>query len=104
MVNTTLLKNAKMTIMSFDGGRPLDANISKRWKFFSNGFEELHTSKTNFVKAMKNLEGTNLPHQKANIGALDDVVLGVLYDMFLDITSTHQVNSIDCSRHWFYTL
>ncbi len=50
MANTTLLKNAKMTLMSFDGGRPLDVNISKRWRTFSNGFEELHTSKTNFVK------------------------------------------------------
>ncbi len=33
MANTTLLKNAKMTIMSFDGGRPLDVSISKRWNF-----------------------------------------------------------------------
>jgi hypothetical protein len=69
MVSTTHLKNADMTLMPFDGGRPLDANISKMWRTFSNGFEELHTSKTNFVKAMKNLEGTNLPHEKVDIGA-----------------------------------
>jgi len=50
MANTTLLKNAKMTLMFFYGGRPLDVSISKRWRTFSNGFEELHTSKTNFVK------------------------------------------------------
>ncbi len=72
MVNTTLLKNAKMTLMSFDGGKPLDASILKRWKTFSNGFEELHTSKTNFVKVMKNLEGIDLPHEKIDIGALDE--------------------------------
>jgi hypothetical protein len=67
--------------------------------FFCNGFEELHTSKKPIVKAMKNLEGTNLPHEKANIGALNDVILGLLYDMLLDITGMHQVNFIDCLRH-----
>jgi hypothetical protein len=101
MANTTFLKNAKMTLMSFDGGKPLDASISKRWTNFSNGFEESHTSKTYIVKAMKNLEEIDLPHEKPNIGALDDVVLGLLYDMLLDITSMHQVNSIDCLRHFF---
>jgi len=42
VASTTLLKNAMMTSMSFDGGRPLDVGISKRLITFDNGFEELH--------------------------------------------------------------
>jgi len=75
VASTTLLKNATMTLMSFDGGRPLDVGISKRLITFDNGF----AYKTNFVKTMKNLD---LPHEKTNIGALDGVdyvVLGLLY-------------------------
>jgi len=53
---------------------------------------------------LKNLEGIDLPHEKANIGALDDVVLSLLYDMLLDIANMHQVKSIDCLRHWLHTL
>ncbi len=46
--STTLLKkDARMTSMSFDGGKPLDAGISKRLPTFCNGFEKLHTSKIN---------------------------------------------------------
>jgi hypothetical protein len=92
-----------MALISFDGGKPLDANISKRWRTFCNGFQELHTSNF-FVKAMKNLKGTYLSHEKVEIGALDGVVSCLLYDMLLDITNMHQVNSIDCIKHWLYTL
>jgi hypothetical protein len=84
VASTTLLRNGRMTSKSFDGGRPLDAGISKRLRAFSNGCEELHTSRTNSVKTTKNLEGADLPHEKADIGAsdgADDTVSALLYDM-----------------------
>jgi hypothetical protein len=72
----------------FDGGRPLDASISKRLKIFSNEFEKLQIRKTNFVKT--NLEGTYLPQEKADIGTsngANNVVSSLLYNMLLNITS-----------------
>ncbi len=36
--------------MAFDGGKPLDAGISKSLPTFCNGFEKLHTSKINSCK------------------------------------------------------
>jgi hypothetical protein len=50
-------------------------------KIFNNEFEKLHIRKTNFVKT--NLEGTDLPHEKANIGTsngANNVVSSLLYD------------------------
>jgi hypothetical protein len=84
VASTTLLRNGRMTSKSFDGGRPLDPGISKRLRAFSNGSEELHTSRTNSVKATKNLEGADLPHEKADTGAsdgADDTVSALLYDV-----------------------
>jgi hypothetical protein len=50
VASTTLLKkNARMTSMSFDGSKPLDAGISKRLPIFC-GIEKLHTSKMNSWK------------------------------------------------------
>jgi NH3-dependent NAD+ synthetase len=73
-----------MTSKSFDGGRPLNASTSNRLRTFSNGFEELHTGRTNAVEATKNQEGADLPCEKAEVGAsdgADDTVSGLLYDM-----------------------
>jgi len=59
-------------------------------KIFSNEFEELHIILFYFVKA--NLERTDLPHEKANIGTsngANNVVSSLLYDMLLNITSMH---------------
>ncbi|CAK9211474.1 unnamed protein product [Sphagnum troendelagicum] len=84
VASTTLLRNGRMTSKSFDGGRPLNASTSNRPRTFSNGFEELHTGRTNAVEATKNQEGADLPCEKADVGAsdgADDTVSGLLYDM-----------------------
>jgi len=84
VASTTLLRNGRMTSKSFDGGRPLDAGNSNRLRAFSNGFEEPCTGRTSAVEPTNNLEGANLPCEKAEVGAsggTDDTVSGLLYDM-----------------------
>ncbi len=84
VASTTLLRNGRMTSKSFDGGRPLDAGTSNRLRAFSNGFEEPRTGRTSAVEPTNNLEGANLPCEKAEVGAsgsTDDTVSGLLYDM-----------------------
>ncbi|CAK9221666.1 unnamed protein product [Sphagnum jensenii] len=84
VASTTLLRNGRMTSQSFDGGRPLDTASSNRLRAFSNGFEELRAGRKNAVEATKNLEGADLPSEKADIGTsvgADDTVSSLLYDM-----------------------
>ncbi|KAH9533165.1 hypothetical protein CY35_18G037300 [Sphagnum magellanicum] len=84
VATTTLLRNGRMTSKSFDGGRPLDSGTSNRLRAFSNGFEELHTGRTNAVEATNNLEGGDLPREKAGVEVFNsaaDTVSGFMYDM-----------------------
>ncbi len=84
VATTTLLRNGRMTSKSFDGGRPLDSSASNRLRAFSNGFEELHSGRTNAVEATNNLEGGDLPREKAGVEVFNsaaDTVSGFMYDM-----------------------
>lgn len=79
--SSVLMRNAKSTSKSFDGGRPAD-NTPNRSKLFSNGFSEHHkqmlpVSRGEPQEALK--ENVDLKNEVTE-GA-EDLVSGVLYDM-----------------------
>lgn len=51
MSNSPLLKNGRMTSISFDGGRSFDGGSLPRVKAFTNGFEEVRTGRKSSTEA-----------------------------------------------------
>lgn len=79
--SSLLMRNAKSTSKSFDGGRPAD-NTPNRSKLFSNGYSEHHkqmlpVSRGEPQEALK--ENVDLKNEVTE--GVEDLVSGVLYDM-----------------------
>ncbi|KAJ7518381.1 hypothetical protein O6H91_21G066200 [Diphasiastrum complanatum] len=84
--SNSVLRNAKLSSKSFDGGRSLDGGSSTRSKSYSNGFEEPNISKKVPVVLSRNsdtcealVDGSDLKTESAEL--VEDSVSGFLYDM-----------------------